>query len=159
MSKPTLFLSSFIFLNCIPQAQESPSQSHKSYHNNQIPFNPNNPIKILTTLLIPNLFIIFFSSSSITQPPTPPSLHPPWLRNIILNSSVSLHFLSPSHRPPALARSLRRAMNFGLSDVALQLVMNHVDDPCDRDAVSLVCRKWYKSTPSPASTGADASGH
>jgi len=28
--------------------------------------------------------------------------------------------------------------------VALQLVMNHVDDPCDRDAFSLVCKKWYQ---------------
>ncbi|XP_058109258.1 coronatine-insensitive protein 1 [Magnolia sinica] len=40
-------------------------------------------------------------------------------------------------------RSFSRAMSFGISDVALDCVMAYIDDPRDRDAVSLVCRKWY----------------
>ncbi|XP_072960876.1 coronatine-insensitive protein homolog 1b-like [Typha angustifolia] len=40
-------------------------------------------------------------------------------------------------------RSLNRAMSFGISDVALECVMGYIDDPRDREAVSLVCRKWY----------------
>ncbi|KAL5991558.1 Coronatine-insensitive protein 1 [Asimina triloba] len=40
-------------------------------------------------------------------------------------------------------RSFCRAMSFGISDVALECVMSYIDDPRDRDAVSLVCRKWY----------------
>lgn len=41
-------------------------------------------------------------------------------------------------------RSLNRIMSFGgISDLALECVMSYIDDPRDRDAVSLVCRKWY----------------
>ncbi|KAJ4977767.1 hypothetical protein NE237_008547 [Protea cynaroides] len=41
-------------------------------------------------------------------------------------------------------RNLNRVMSFGVSDVALELVMAYIHDPCDRDAVSLVCHKWYE---------------
>ncbi|XP_042491288.1 coronatine-insensitive protein 1-like [Macadamia integrifolia] len=41
-------------------------------------------------------------------------------------------------------RNLYRVMSFGVSDVALELVMAHIQDPRDRDAVSLVCHKWYQ---------------
>lgn len=34
-------------------------------------------------------------------------------------------------------------MNCGISDVVLNCVMLYIDDPKDRDAVSLVCRRWY----------------
>ncbi|XP_077221876.1 coronatine-insensitive protein 1-like [Tasmannia lanceolata] len=40
-------------------------------------------------------------------------------------------------------RSLNRAMSFGMSDLALECVIRYIDDPRDRDAISLVCRKWY----------------
>ncbi|XP_058114717.1 coronatine-insensitive protein 1-like [Magnolia sinica] len=40
-------------------------------------------------------------------------------------------------------RNFRRAMSFGISDIALECVMAYINDPRDRDAVSLVCRKWY----------------
>ncbi|XP_058114718.1 coronatine-insensitive protein homolog 1b-like [Magnolia sinica] len=40
-------------------------------------------------------------------------------------------------------RSFRRAMSFAIPDVALECVMAYIDDPHDRHAVSLVCRKWY----------------
>lgn len=36
----------------------------------------------------------------------------------------------------------RAASSLGISDVALSLVMGYVDDPRDRAAASLVCRKW-----------------
>lgn len=35
-------------------------------------------------------------------------------------------------------------MNIGMSDVVLCCVMPYIDDPKDRDAVSLVCRRWYE---------------
>lgn len=41
------------------------------------------------------------------------------------------------------SRTFSRALSFGISDVALECVMGYLDDPRDRDAVSLVCRKWY----------------
>ncbi|XP_043718637.1 coronatine-insensitive protein 1-like [Telopea speciosissima] len=41
-------------------------------------------------------------------------------------------------------RNLNRMMSFGISDVALERVMAYIHDPRDRDAVSLVCRKWYE---------------
>lgn len=40
-------------------------------------------------------------------------------------------------------RGLNRMMSFGISDVALECVMSYIDDPRDRDALSLVCSKWY----------------
>ncbi|XP_077214897.1 coronatine-insensitive protein homolog 1b-like [Tasmannia lanceolata] len=40
-------------------------------------------------------------------------------------------------------RCLSRAMSFGIPDVALECVMGYIDDPRDRDAISLVCHKWY----------------
>ncbi|XP_058114719.1 coronatine-insensitive protein homolog 1b-like [Magnolia sinica] len=40
-------------------------------------------------------------------------------------------------------RSFGRAMSFAIPDVALECVMAYIDDPHDRHAVSLVCRKWY----------------
>ena len=40
-------------------------------------------------------------------------------------------------------RKLSRAPSFGISDVALECVMSYIDDPKDRDALSLVCRRWY----------------
>jgi coronatine-insensitive protein 1 len=39
---------------------------------------------------------------------------------------------------------LGRAMSFGIPDLALGLVLNYVDDPWDRDAISLVCRHWNR---------------
>ncbi|KAF3795569.1 Coronatine-insensitive protein-like protein 1b [Nymphaea thermarum] len=39
-------------------------------------------------------------------------------------------------------RNLSRAPSFGISDIALQWVMGYVDDPHDRSAISLVCKKW-----------------
>nr|ASR83108.1 coronatine-insensitive protein 1 [Dracaena cambodiana] len=43
-------------------------------------------------------------------------------------------------------RNLVRSASFaaGISDVALECVMNYIDDPWDRDAISLVCKKWYQ---------------
>ncbi|THU51762.1 hypothetical protein C4D60_Mb06t34450 [Musa balbisiana] len=41
-------------------------------------------------------------------------------------------------------RSLSRVMSFGISDLALEFVLGYVDDPRDREAVSLVCKKWYQ---------------
>uniref|UniRef100_A0A0D9Z535 Coronatine-insensitive protein 1 n=1 Tax=Oryza glumipatula TaxID=40148 RepID=A0A0D9Z535_9ORYZ len=41
-------------------------------------------------------------------------------------------------------RRLGRAMSFGIPDVALGLVMGFVEDPWDRDAISLVCRHWCR---------------
>ncbi|XP_008775055.2 coronatine-insensitive protein homolog 1b-like [Phoenix dactylifera] len=35
-------------------------------------------------------------------------------------------------------------MCFAIPDVALDLVMGYIDDPRDREAVSLVCKKWYR---------------
>jgi coronatine-insensitive protein 1 len=32
----------------------------------------------------------------------------------------------------------------GMSDVVLECVMPYIHDPRDRDAVSLVCRRWYE---------------
>ncbi|OVA17664.1 Leucine-rich repeat [Macleaya cordata] len=40
-------------------------------------------------------------------------------------------------------RTMNRGMSFGVSDVALECIMAYIDDPRDRDAVSLVCRRWY----------------
>ncbi|XP_073009839.1 coronatine-insensitive protein homolog 1a-like isoform X1 [Typha latifolia] len=41
-------------------------------------------------------------------------------------------------------RRLRRSVSSdGIPDVALECVLGYVDDPRDRDAVSLVCRRWY----------------
>ncbi|XP_058114721.1 coronatine-insensitive protein 1-like [Magnolia sinica] len=40
-------------------------------------------------------------------------------------------------------RSFRQAMSFSIPDLALECVMAYIDDPHDRNAVSLVCRKWY----------------
>lgn len=40
-------------------------------------------------------------------------------------------------------RNPSRLMGFGISDVALERVMGYIDDPRDRDAISLVCRRWY----------------
>ncbi|KAG6526679.1 hypothetical protein ZIOFF_016680 [Zingiber officinale] len=42
------------------------------------------------------------------------------------------------------ARTLNRVMSFGISDLALEFVLGYVDDPRDREAVSLVCKKWYQ---------------
>ncbi|KAG8074376.1 hypothetical protein GUJ93_ZPchr0006g44134 [Zizania palustris] len=41
-------------------------------------------------------------------------------------------------------RRLGRVMSFGIPDVALGLVMGFVEDPWDRDAISLVCRHWCR---------------
>ncbi|RWW17593.1 hypothetical protein BHE74_00006809 [Ensete ventricosum] len=41
-------------------------------------------------------------------------------------------------------RRLDRAVRFGISDAALERVMGYVDDPRDREAISLVCKKWYR---------------
>ncbi|WOL14943.1 hypothetical protein Cni_G23724 [Canna indica] len=41
-------------------------------------------------------------------------------------------------------RTLNRVMSFGISDLALEFVLGYVDDPRDRDAVSLVCKKWHQ---------------
>ncbi|XP_047090058.1 coronatine-insensitive protein homolog 2-like [Lolium rigidum] len=43
-----------------------------------------------------------------------------------------------------MAGHLGRAMSFGIPDLALGLVLNYVDDPWDRDAISLVCRHWNR---------------
>ncbi|CAL9194160.1 coronatine-insensitive protein homolog 1b-like isoform X1 [Musa acuminata AAA Group] len=57
---------------------------------------------------------------------------------------------APTISPPpgwvgAMAhRSLSRVMSFGISDLALEFVLGYVDDPRDREAVSLVCKKWYQ---------------
>ena len=40
-------------------------------------------------------------------------------------------------------RNLNR-MNIGMSDVVLGCVMPYIHDPKDRDAVSLVCKRWYE---------------
>lgn len=48
--------------------------------------------------------------------------------------------------PPSFSMEHRdhsRTMCPGISDVALEFVMCHIEDPRDRDAVSRVCRKWY----------------
>lgn len=42
------------------------------------------------------------------------------------------------------SRELRRVFSLGLWDLALECVMDYIDDPSDRDAVSLVCRKWHR---------------
>lgn len=43
------------------------------------------------------------------------------------------------------SRALRRTPSFGsIPDTALECVMGYVEDPRDRDAVSLVCRRWYQ---------------
>lgn len=34
--------------------------------------------------------------------------------------------------------------NCGMLDTVMDFVMPHIDDPKDRDAVSLVCRRWYE---------------
>ncbi|KAJ3682671.1 hypothetical protein LUZ60_012898 [Juncus effusus] len=39
---------------------------------------------------------------------------------------------------------LNRIVSFGIPDVALSLVMGYIDDPRDREAVSLVCRNWHR---------------
>ncbi|PKA63122.1 Coronatine-insensitive protein 1 [Apostasia shenzhenica] len=39
---------------------------------------------------------------------------------------------------------LSRVLSFGISDLALECVMGYVDDPCDRGAISLVCKKWHR---------------
>ncbi|XP_062210698.1 coronatine-insensitive protein homolog 2 isoform X1 [Phragmites australis] len=41
-------------------------------------------------------------------------------------------------------RRLGRALSFGIPDTALGLVMGYVEDPWDRDAISLVCRHWCR---------------
>lgn len=40
-------------------------------------------------------------------------------------------------------RGLRRVVSFGIPDLALECVMSYIDDPRDRNAISLVCRKWH----------------
>lgn len=42
-----------------------------------------------------------------------------------------------------MAKRFDRMMSFGIPDAALECIMGYIDDPRDRDAVSLVCRKWY----------------
>ncbi|XP_010262774.1 PREDICTED: coronatine-insensitive protein 1-like [Nelumbo nucifera] len=42
-------------------------------------------------------------------------------------------------------KNLSRVMSFGISDEALKCVMKYLNDPRDRDAVSLVCRSWYEA--------------
>lgn len=39
---------------------------------------------------------------------------------------------------------LNRTLSFGISDLALECVMGYIEEPCDRGAISLVCRKWYR---------------
>nr|WGH73301.1 coronatine-insensitive protein 1 [Ginkgo biloba] len=39
---------------------------------------------------------------------------------------------------------LVRGMSDDISEEALELVMNYIDDPRDRSVVSQVCRKWYR---------------
>ncbi|XP_020571198.1 coronatine-insensitive protein homolog 1b [Phalaenopsis equestris] len=39
---------------------------------------------------------------------------------------------------------LPRALSFGISDLALECVMGYIDEACDRGAISLVCKKWYR---------------
>ncbi|KAF5202857.1 Coronatine-insensitive [Thalictrum thalictroides] len=41
-------------------------------------------------------------------------------------------------------RNMNRMLSFGISDVALECIMEYIDDPRDRDAMSLVCRLWYE---------------
>ncbi|XBI30192.1 hypothetical protein VPH35_053993 [Triticum aestivum] len=41
-------------------------------------------------------------------------------------------------------RRLSRALSFGVPDEALHLVMGYVDAPRDREAASLVCRRWHR---------------
>ncbi|PWZ55068.1 Coronatine-insensitive 2 [Zea mays] len=41
-------------------------------------------------------------------------------------------------------RRLGRLLSFGIPDTALGLVMGYVEDPWDRDAISLVCRHWCR---------------
>ncbi|KAF8022020.1 hypothetical protein BT93_G2221 [Corymbia citriodora subsp. variegata] len=41
-------------------------------------------------------------------------------------------------------RNVRGMNGPGLSDVVLTCVMPYIDDPKDRDAISLVCRRWYE---------------
>eukprot|EP01018_Ginkgo_biloba_P012304 Gb_07238 [translate_table: standard] len=38
---------------------------------------------------------------------------------------------------------LMRTLSHGITDEALECVMDHLEDPRDRHAVSLVCKKWY----------------
>ncbi|KAK8951201.1 Coronatine-insensitive protein 1 [Platanthera zijinensis] len=38
---------------------------------------------------------------------------------------------------------LSRVLSFGISDLALDCVMGYIDDPYDRGAISLVCKKWH----------------
>ncbi|ERN09696.1 coronatine-insensitive protein homolog 1b [Amborella trichopoda] len=40
-------------------------------------------------------------------------------------------------------RGLTRSVSFGISDVALECVMAYLDEPRDRSAVSLVCKRWH----------------
>ncbi|PKU68880.1 coronatine-insensitive protein homolog 1a-like [Dendrobium catenatum] len=40
---------------------------------------------------------------------------------------------------------LNRALSFGISDLALKCVMGYIEEPCDRGAISLVCKNWYRS--------------
>nr|DAD26638.1 TPA_asm: hypothetical protein HUJ06_028106 [Nelumbo nucifera] len=42
-------------------------------------------------------------------------------------------------------RNLDRVMSLGISDLALDRVMEFIQDPRDRNAVSLVCRRWYEA--------------
>ncbi|XP_008812874.1 coronatine-insensitive protein homolog 1b-like [Phoenix dactylifera] len=41
-------------------------------------------------------------------------------------------------------QSFNRVMSLGISDLALECVLGYIDDPRDREAVSLVCKKWYR---------------
>ncbi|XP_030534398.1 coronatine-insensitive protein 1 [Rhodamnia argentea] len=41
-------------------------------------------------------------------------------------------------------RNVRGMSSPGMSDVVLTCVMPYIDDPKDRDAISLVCRRWYE---------------
>lgn len=41
-------------------------------------------------------------------------------------------------------RNVKRPDSPGLSDIVLTCVMPYIDDPKDRDAISLVCRRWYE---------------
>ncbi|KAL0915175.1 hypothetical protein M5K25_015575 [Dendrobium thyrsiflorum] len=41
-------------------------------------------------------------------------------------------------------RELKRVFSLGMWDLALECVMDYIDDPCDRAAISLVCKKWHR---------------
>ncbi|KAI0502112.1 hypothetical protein KFK09_017058 [Dendrobium nobile] len=41
-------------------------------------------------------------------------------------------------------RELKRVFSLGMWDLALECVMDYIHDPCDRAAISLVCKKWHR---------------